>query len=693
MFTQGKWIWHRDGQEKDLYVNFIKRFTANGKTVLRIASDSNYTVYLNGRLAAFGQYADYPCSKVYDEIDVSEYTVDGENLLAVTVWYLGENFFTYSKGDAGLIYEIECDGSLAAYSDESTLSRRSRDYVNGVCHPISGQLGYSYHYNARGYDRWEQPDGEKEGFAPSVVLTSLPVRLSPRPIKKLVLCDRVPSKMTMQGTFVYPEKRVNTQTDMQHAFISFRFPEETGFGSTSFPFEFKATDGEGVFFIVDLGSEYAGFLDFDVTVPEDTEMEVGYGEHLVDGRCRTSIRDFTSDFKLKAGRNTFLNTFRRFGCRYIQFFVHAHEFKVDYAGLRPTLYPVTPKKPALSNLLRNTIYEVCENTLIQCMHEHYEDCPWREQSLYTMDSRNQMLCGYYAFGEYEFPRACLKLISGGMRRDGILSLCYPAGTDLPIPSFSLMYFVQMREYIDYSKDTSLAVEVWGVLEKLMKTFTDRIGENGLIESFKDSFVGRIWNFYEWSDTMSGGDSSKSSCEAPLNADLSIALQNLAVICRYIGKNAEADEYERIAGSVNRAIAKMFYNKETKLFNSFDDRAYNDYSVLTNSLCLLCGAAENVDKSRILEILSANGGNYDGIRIIPNTLSMNSFRFDALLAEDKEKYRSVILDELDRDYLYMLRHGATSFWETIVGDFDFYYAGSLCHGWSALPIYYYEILNG
>ena len=214
-----------------------------------------------------------------------------------------------------------------------------------------------------------------------------------------------------------------------------------------------------------------------------------------------------------------------------------------------------------------------------------------------------------------------------------------------------------------------------------------------VGDFKDSFVGRIWNFYEWSDTMSGGDSSKSSCEAPLNADLSIALQNLAVICRYIGKNAEADEYERIAGSVNRAIAKMFYNKETKLFNSFDDRAYNDYSVLTNSLCLLCGAAENVDKSRILEILSANGGNYDGIRIIPNTLSMNSFRFDALLAEDKEKYRSVILDELDRDYLYMLRHGATSFWETIVGDFDFYYAGSLCHGWSALPIYYYEILNG
>ena len=63
MFKKGKWIWHKDGQSKDLYVNFYKSFNACGKTVLRIASDSNYTVYLNGVLAAFGQYADYPDKK------------------------------------------------------------------------------------------------------------------------------------------------------------------------------------------------------------------------------------------------------------------------------------------------------------------------------------------------------------------------------------------------------------------------------------------------------------------------------------------------------------------------------------------------------------------------------------------------------------------------------------------------------
>ncbi len=693
MFKKARWIWTAAGQSPDLYVNFIKKFNCEKSATLKIAADSDYTVYVNGKLAAFGQYACYPERKVFDTVDISEYTVKGENLLAVTVWYFGAPFFTYKPGNAGLIFETEENGSVTAYSDTETLCRKADDYISGMRHAISGQLGFSYHYDFGGKTGWNV-SGETDGFEKSVIADGISYNFIPRPVKKLVLKDRLKAKMTMQGVFNYPVERVNTQTDMQHAALSFRFPSEIGKGSTSFPFEFCAKNDEKVFFTVDLGKETSGFLDFDITVPEDADMEVGYGEHLVDGRCRTSIRDFTADFKLKAGRNEFLNTFRRFGCRYLQFFIHTNRATVNYAGLRPTEYPVNIKKPELSGLLRNTIYEVCENTLIQCMHEHYEDCPWREQSLYTMDSRNQMLCGYYAFKEYAFPRACLDLISQGMREDGILSLCYPAGSDFPIPSFSLMYFIQMREYIDHSRDKSLAKEVYPVLTRLMKTFNDKIGENGLCDNFKNSDVGAIWNFYEWSPTMDGGEgNAKTSYEAPLNADLSLALQNLAAICAYIGKDVDGMKYAETAFKLNKAIKDKFYNNKTKLFNSFDDRHFDDYSVLTNALCLLCGAADDVDKSVILQILEKNGGQIDGINVIPNTLSMNSFRFDALLKHDAKKYRDVILDEIDRDYLYMLRKDATAFWETIKGDFDFGYAGSLCHGWSALPIYYYEILNG
>jgi hypothetical protein len=178
-----------------------------------------------------------------------------------------------------------------------------------------------------------------------------------------------------------------------------------------------------------------------------------------------------------------------------------------------------------------------------------------------------------------------------------------------------------------------------------------------------------------------------SMEAPLNAFFSLALQHMAKICDAIGKNVEAEQYKAISAGVNKALAKEFFNPETKLFESFDNRCRGEYSVLTNALCMLCGAAQDVDKTNILRILATNGKDTCGYTVYPNTLSMNSFRFDALLAFDRETYKPVILDEIDRDYFHMLRNGATTFWETEKGWEDFDGAGSLCHGWSAIPVYY------
>ena len=62
-------------------------------------------------------------------------------------------------------------------------------------------------------------------------------------------------------------------------------------------------------------------------------------------------------------------------------------------------------------------------------------------------------------------------------------------------------------------------------------------------------------------------------------------------------------------------------------------------------------------------------------------------------EIDEKYADFILSEIERVYGIMLKAGATSFWETEKGESDFDGAGSLCHGWSAIPVYYFNKLNG
>ena len=83
-----------------------------------------------------------------------------------------------------------------------------------------------------------------------------------------------------------------------------------------------------------------------------------------------------------------------------------------------------------------------------------------------------------------------------------------------------------------------------------------------------------------------------------------------------------------------------------------------------------------------------GKNADGI--YDCTLSMSIFRYDALL-KISEKNAEYILSDIDEKYYKMLNMGATTFWETAKGSADFDGAGSLCHGWSALPVLYYNKL--
>jgi hypothetical protein len=74
-------------------------------------------------------------------------------------------------------------------------------------------------------------------------------------------------------------------------------------------------------------------------------------------------------------------------------------------------------------------------------------------------------------------------------------------------------------------------------------------------------------------------------------------------------------------------------------------------------------------------------------LIPVTLSHSIFKYDALMKK-KETYARFVFRDIARQWGYMLENEATAFWETIEGARDFGNAGSLCHGWSAIPIRFY-----
>ncbi len=633
IFEKASWIWCNSSPGEDEYGEFADSFTyKSGRAVLRISADSNYAAYVNGRLAAWGQYADFPYDKVYDEVDVTAYCREGENRLAVLVWYYGiDTSQVYYPGNAGVLYELACGRQILCESGEKTLSRQSRAYQSHRKQRITGQLGFGYGYDATKEDDWKT--GALEDFTLSKLVEQKPP-LRIRPCKKLALMPEVTGREC---------KRI-TDTDV----------------------------------IFDLGGEQVGFLSFVLISPCEQDITVAYGEHLADGRVRHEIdgRNFSISYRAKNGENTFLNPFRRFGCRYLEVYSE-YPLEIRKMAIAPTLYELAEKERPRLTGKQNKIYDMCVETLRLCMHEHYEDCPWREQALYTMDSRNQMLCGYYAFDEYIFPRANLELISKDRRADGLLSICYPMSWDYVIPSFTLHYVTECREYMDYSGDKDFIREIYPRLVSCVETFRKHM-EDGLVMPFMGE---NYWNFYEWRDGLDGADKSKTAPDLILNALLSVALQNMAAI----GDALEMEnDYAKLAETLNMRIHEVFLDKKTGIFYDFPE--HHSYSQLGNALAVLCGAAETEEARAICERLETDSD------MTPISLSMKCFKYDAWLKVNRERYAPVVLADIEDTYTPMIEYGSTTVWETELGEKDFDNAGSLCHGWSALPIYYYHILE-
>lgn len=633
IFKKAEWIWCESEAKADEYGEFYSSFNYGGKenVILKISADSNYAVYINGKFAVFGQYADFPYDKIYDEVDITEFCKNGKNHLAVIVWYFGiTTTLVYYKGEASLIFEITGGENALCFSGEHTLSRLSRAYGQHECKMITGQLGLSFSYDMTKEDAWKM--GELCGFSSSVTVLK-PTSCRIRPNDKLVLEEKVLGKEIK-----------------------------------------RMSDSNAIF---DLGSEQVGFVSLDITSDTEQDIIVAYGEHIVDGNVRYIVggRDFSFRMRLRRGENKYLNPFRRLGARYLEIISEA-PVTVSEAAIMPTMYPVTLKPVPELNEYRSKIYDICVNTLRLCMHEHYEDCPWREQALYCMDSRNQMLCGYYAFGEYKFPRSCLELISKDDRKDALLSICYPINRDLCIPSFSIHYITECMEYLQYSGDKPFIEEIYPKLQSVLSVFLER-RENRLVPIFEGE---GYWNFYEWSYGLDGYGIGYDlpKFDIIINALISLALENMGRIGDMLGK---PNQYRDMIPEINRRIREEFFDEEKGMFADSSDKTR--YSVLGNSLAILCKAAE--DPKGVCERML----NSEGVTDI--SLSMRCFKYDAMLLADKAKYKDYILSEIDKNYRPMLELGNRTVWETDKGESDFGGAGSLCHGWSAMPIYYYNIL--
>lgn len=629
-FEFANWIWVNKKAQADEYAEFVFDFECEDSKediFINIACDSNFNVYVNEKIAGFGQCADFPHYKFYDTISLKD-CKKGKNTVRVIVWYYGKDTQTYIQDAAGVIFEV-CTKNRTLYSsNQSTRSRICNEYENHYQKQITFQLGWSFKYYLT--------ERTKYAFQESIVVNKTK-DLHKRKIDNLILTGRTPCDI------VYLK------------------------------------DGS---ILIDMREESVGFLEVEFDSDREENVLIAYGEYLLNGGVNRTINgkmDFSVEVVARKGYNRYTNYFRRLAGRFLQIFTKAN-LNIKFIGIRQVEYPVEVIEHSFESDLRNKIYATCVKTLRACMHEHYEDCPSREQAMYTMDVRNEMLCCFSAFGDFRFARNSLLTFAQGIGEDGILSLCAPAGRGTPIPLFSLIFPIMLYEYIEYSKDETILPEVEKTLDAIVRTFISKVDqEKNLIADFPYPY----WNYYEWSEGLHNDSEIERKKDdfypvrysLILNCAFILSLQYYEKLCALRNKT-----FSYPTEKIKNAIQSTFYVKEEGLFKAYDE-GKTFFNVLGNSYAILCG----LGGKELAERMLTKGD------IIPVTLSMNTFFYDALISVDK-KYAEFIVKDIDRRYHAMLVKGATTFWETEAGADELANTGSLCHGWSAMPIYYYNRLN-
>lgn len=203
------------------------------------------------------------------------------------------------------------------------------------------------------------------------------------------------------------------------------------------------------------------------------------------------------------------------------------------------------------------------------MHEHYEDCPWREQALYAMDSRNQMLCGYYVFQNKEFAASSLRLLALGQREDGLLELCAPARVGVTIPCFSLSFVTALCEHVEAGGDLAFGRELlpwrsascpcsWGGAAKTAWSLALPPPACGISTSGATGWTAA---------PFSGRIKSRKPYDAPLNAMLSLALNDAAGLYARLGDTDAAVRCRRERDALNRAMA-AFWEEERGAYATY-----------------------------------------------------------------------------------------------------------------------------
>lgn len=444
--------------------------------------------------------------------------------------------------------------------------------------------------------------------------------------------------------------------------------------------------GEDVALIIDFGKEVNGTFQLDLDAPAGTVIDIGYGEHLVDGRVRTVVHGYRfADRQItRSGRQRVGTWFDERGFRFVQVvFRHLSEpLTIHQISASDRRYPFQPTGSFSSDDAQlDAIWDICTETISACATDTFVDCPWRENTLYINDLLVENVAALVAFGDPRLTARSLRLALSEADQDGLVPASVPNGLQpgmdqqtadayMTFPATQLYLTEIVEDLLLYSGDletaTVLTEHLVGTLEQ-MEQWQDPYGLMRPPE--------KHWNFVDWAIDNEQAHALRGQASASVNWFWVRALDSMVRLSGWTGVGADrVDRWRQRAAEVTAAIRDHLWNPNLQHFNENARDNVPAGTQISQALAILSGRLDPDSWPRL-----------DGPGISPSELYMLHF---VLQADVSSSGTGAALERIRNHWGPMIDAESPTVWECGVsqsGAAAFAGAGSLCHGFATTPV--------
>ncbi|MDR1191910.1 MAG: hypothetical protein LBK60_09675 [Verrucomicrobiales bacterium] len=418
---------------------------------------------------------------------------------------------------------------------------------------------------------------------------------------------------------------------------------------------------------VDFGQETFGYLQLH-RVTGSGALTAWYGESAEEAAATTQAETWDTFHFTNAAAADLTSPHSR-ACRFVKLTWDAPLTVGDVSMLHEFL-PV-PHRGAFrcDDAELNRIWATAARTLHLSSREFFLDGIKRDRWVWSGDACQSYLMNYYLF----FDNALVKRTTWALRGND------PVEQHInTILDYSFYWFIGIHDYYQHTADRAFLAQLYPKMVTLMDFCLARRNANGLVEGRPDD-----WVFIDWAPMAKTGE---LSFEQIL---LCRSLETMTLSARLMGDAAGERRYRALADDLRRAIISIFWDDQPGALshhrvNGHRHRAITKYA---NIFALSYGYLDAAQAAAVKTNVLLN----PDVQPI-TTPYMRFYELDALCRVRQHHH---VLQEIKAYWGGMLRHGATSFWETYdpaetgAQHYAMYgrpYGKSLCHAWGASPLY-------